>query len=179
MAFVESQSTATPAGHLCGLYTTDLARARQAARLLGDGLDAGSVCFLAAEPDVRERILAQLARRRPSLQRVLGDERLIVTEYADVAAAQLKYWETRFETATRNGARSIRVVGDVSGAPLARGADFNRVLEYEAAYERLSRRFAVATVCMYDARSHSGLETTAVLALHPDLFRQPVAHLVS
>jgi len=179
MAFVESESTATPTGHLCGLYTSDVGRTRQAARLLGDGLDASSVCFLAAQPDVRERVLTQLARRRPSLRRALDDQRLIVTEYAHAAAVQLANWATRFAAATRNGARSIRVVGDVSGAPLARGKAFDTVLEYEAAYGRLSRRFPVTTMCLYDARAHSGLETAAVLALHPDLFRQPVAHLVS
>jgi hypothetical protein len=37
----------------------------------------------------------------------------------------------------------------------------------------------VNTQCLYDARVHSGLETAGVLAAHPDLFRQPVAHLVS
>jgi len=179
MAFVEAQSTSTPPGHVCGLYTSDDGRTRQAARLLGDGLDAGSACFLSAQPEVREAVLARLARRRPSLRRLLDAERLVVTEYAAGAAEQLQYWKGRFETATRNGARSIRVVGDVSGASLAQGKDFTRVLAYEAAYERLSRRFPVATVCMYDARVHSGLETAAVLTLHPDLFRHPVANLVS
>lgn len=179
MVFVEGQSTATLAGHLCGLYTSDLARTRQAARLLGDGLDAGSVCILAAQPDVRGRVMARLTRRRPSLQRAIDAEHLIVTEYADVATEQLTYWAKRFETATRNGARSIRVVGDVSGGRLARGKSFDQVLEYEAAYGKLSRRFPVATACLYDARAHSGLETAGVLAVHPDLFRQPVAHLVS
>lgn len=179
MAFVESPAAASPAGHVCSLYTSDLARTRQAARLLGDALDAGSVCYLAAQPDVRERILAQLALRRPSLRRALQSDRLVLTEYAGAAKAQLAYWETQFKAATRGGARSIRVVGDVSGAPLARGADFTRVLAYETAYGRLSHQYPVATMCMYDARTHSGLETAGVLALHPDLFRQPVAHLVS
>ena len=31
-------------------------------RFVRDGLDAGSVCILAAQPDARERILARLAR---------------------------------------------------------------------------------------------------------------------
>jgi transcriptional repressor of dcmA and dcmR len=179
IAFLEEQSNATLVGHLCGLYTSDLARTRQAARLIGDGLDAGSVCLLVAQPEVRRRVMAQLGRRRPSLRRARDPQHLIVTEYADAAPAQLAYWETRFETATRNGAKSIRVVGDVSGARLARGKDFRKVLEYEAAYEKLSRRFPVATMCLYDARAHSGLQTAGVLAVHPDLFRQPVAHLVS
>jgi transcriptional repressor of dcmA and dcmR len=179
MAFVEGQSTATPVGHLCGLYTSDVARTLQAARLLGDGLDAGSICILAAQREVRERILARLARRRRSLRRLLDAHRLLVTEYAEAAAAQLKYWETRFAAATRDGAGSIRVVSDVSGGRLAHGKNFDRVLEYEAAYGRLSRRFPVHTMCLYDARAHSGLETAGVLAVHPDLFRHPVAQLVT
>jgi DcmR-like sensory protein/helix-turn-helix protein len=179
MAFVEDQSTATPIGHICGLYSSDLARTRQAARLLGDGLDAGSVCFLAAQPDVGERVLAQLARRRRSLQRGRDAQRLILVQYAGGVAAQLASWKARWEKATRDGARSIRVVGDVSGGRLARGDRFDQVLEYEAAYEKLARRFPVATMCLYDARAHSGLETAAVLALHPELFRHPVAHVVN
>ena len=178
MAFVENQSTRAPVGHLCGLYTSDLARTRQAARLLGDGLDAGSVCILAAQPDARERILAQLARRRPSLRRAQDTGHLIVTVYADEAKAQLAYWETQFAAATEAGPQSIRVVGDVSGGRLAR-ASFDRVVAYEAAYGRLSGRFPVTTMCLYDARLHSGLETAGVLAVHPDLFRHPVDHLVS
>lgn len=179
MAFVEGQSTATSASHLCGFYTSDRARIRQAARLLGDGLAAGSVCILAGHPDVREPVLAQVARRRRSLRRDMDAERLIVTEYADAARAQLAYWETQFAAATGSGAGSIRVVADVSGGRLARAGSFDRVLEYEAAYARLSRRFPVATTCLYDARAHSGLETAGILAVHPDLFRHPVAHLVS
>lgn len=179
MAFVEGQSATTPVNHLCGFYTSDLARTRHAARLLGDGLDAGSVCFLAAQRDVGEQVLAQLARRRRSLRRALDGQRLIVTEYAHDSATQLAYWKTRFETATREGARSIRVVGDVSGGRLAAEDRFDQVLEYEGAYAKLSRRFPVATMCLYDARAHSGEETAAVLALHPDLFRHPVAHVVS
>jgi hypothetical protein len=89
------------------------------------------------------------------------------------------FWETTFETAARDGARSLRVVGDVSGGSLARGGDFDQVLEYEAAYERVSRRFPVATACLYDARRHSGLETARLVQRHPDLFRHPIAHFVS
>lgn len=79
----------------------------------------------------------------------------------------------------RHGARALRVVGDVSGGRLAREGDFDHVLEYEAGYERLSRRFPVTTACLYDARSYSGLETARLVQRHPDLFRHPDAHFVS
>lgn len=181
LAFAEGQSTPKRAGggHLCSLYTNDVGRTRHAAAALADGLQSGSVCFLAAQPDVAERVLAQLARDRASLRNELDAKRLVVSTYAERRTAQLQYWKTQFETATRAGTHSLRVVGDVSGAGLARRNDFAEVLEYEADYARLSRRFPVATACLYDARAYSGVETAELLRAHPDLFRVPVDHLVS
>src|SRR6266853_1606328 len=140
MAFLEGDASERPASHVCAFYASDVGRTRQAASLIGKGLDAGSVCIL---------------------------------------TAQLEFWATAFAAGTRDGARALRVVGDVSGGSLARDGDFDQVLEYEAAYERLSRRFPVTTACLYDARRYSGLETTRLLQRHPDLFRDPIAHFVS
>ena len=179
MAFLEPDASALPAGHLCAFYASDLGRTRQAAKLLEDGLDAGSACILTAEPRVRERVLARLGRRRPSLRRDLEAKRLLVSEYAELAATQLEFWETTFRVAMERGARALRVVGDVSGGRVGQRGSFAEVLEYEAAYGRLARRFPVATVCLYDARTLSGLQTTRLLQRHPDLFRHPIAHLVS
>ena len=113
------------------------------------------------------------------MRRDLRAKRLVVSEYARTVAAQLEFWKTTFEAAMRDGARTLRVVGDVSGGSLARVGAFDQVLEYEAAYERLARRFPVATACLYDARSHSGLETARLVQRHPDLFRHPIAQFVS
>src|SRR5712671_6988625 len=63
IAFMESHPSAAPAGHVCGLYTSDTGRTRQAAGLLAQGLEAGSVCFFAARPDVREHVFTLLARQ--------------------------------------------------------------------------------------------------------------------
>jgi len=179
MAFLEGEASETPASHVCAFYASDQALTRQAASLIANGLDAGSVCMLAAERRVRERVLTRLARRRAALRSDLGVKRLLVSEYAKTAASQLKFWATAFAAATRAGARTLHVVGDVSGGTLAREGDFDQVLEYEAAYERLSRRFPVTTTCLYDARNHSGLETARLVQAHPDLFRRPIAHFVS
>ena len=166
----EALSLAT--GHLCGLYTSDLSRTRQAAHFLAAGLHTGSACFLAAEPDVRDRVRALLERQWPSARHDIAAGRLVFSDYADSAAAQLEYWETRFVAATRVGAHSLRVVGDVSGGELGRGAAFDEVLEYEAEYGRsLAPRFRVATLCLYDARGLSGVEAARLLQVHGDVFR--------
>ena len=179
MALLERDTSETPARHVCAFYASDLGRTRQAASLVGNGLDAGSVCILTAQLRVRERVLGRLARGRPSVRRDLEAKRLLVSEYAETVAAQLKFWETTFAAATRDGARVLWVVGDVSGGSLSQEGDFDQVLEYEAAYERLSRRYPVTTACLYDARSHSGLETVRLVQHHPDLFRQPIPQFVN
>jgi len=89
---------------------SDQALTRQAASLIANGLDAGSVCMLAAERRVRERVLTRLARRRAALRSDLGVKRLLVSEYAKTAASQLKFWATAFAAATRAGARTLHVV---------------------------------------------------------------------
>jgi transcriptional repressor of dcmA and dcmR len=179
IAFLEGHPSTANRSHVCGLYTSDLARTRQVADLLAGGLDAGSVCFFAAQPDVRTGVLARLALRRPSLPRDLEVGRLVVLEYAENVATQLELWETQWDAAMRGGVHSLRVVGDVSGARLARQGTFDEVLEYETEYVKVSQRFPVATTCLYDARIYSGLETARLLEIHPDLFRHPAAHLVS
>jgi hypothetical protein len=71
------------------------------------------------------------------------------------------------------------VAGDVSGGRLGRRGAFDDVLAYERGYAALSRRFGVATLCLYDARRLSGVEASRVLQVHTDMLRHPAAALVS
>jgi hypothetical protein len=175
LAFLESER-GTVAGHLCGLYSSDAARAQQAVGFLADGLRNGSTCFLVAETDVRARIVALLERRRRSLPGDIEAGRLVLSEYADSATAQLEFWTTRLAGAARAGARSLRVLGDVSGGSLGRRNALQAVLQYEADYDRsIARRFPVATLCLYDARLLSGVDTSQVLAHHGDAFHGPAS----
>jgi excisionase family DNA binding protein len=186
LAFLESRPAATPAvsaaaphGHLCGLYLSDAARTRAAARFLADALRAGGVSVLAAESGVGDRILAQLERQWPSVQRDIKSGRLVVSRYAATVAAQMESWHQRFVGTRGTATGPLHVVGDVSGGRLARQNDFVAVLEYEREYDRaVARRFAVDTLCLDDARSLSGVETAQLLGLHPDVLHHPVEHLV-
>ena len=175
-------SPAAPArpGHLCALYGSVLARARQAAEFLAERGRDGSVAFLVMEPDARAHVLVALEQRRPALQTDIAAGRLVVAEYQSLAAAQLAFWDAQFTAALHAGARSLHVVGDVSGGALGRRSTIEEVLEYEAEFDRtVSRRFPVTTLCQYDARTLSGVEAARLLRLHGDVFRHPVDHLVS
>ena len=176
LAFLERTGEPAPAphaGHLCGLYTSGAARERQAAAFLAKGLEAGGTCFLAAEPTVRERVLARLARDWPAARAAARSGRLVLSHYAPSAAAQLEYWEAGLTGATRAGAPELRVAGDLSGGRLGRRRSFDDVLAYEREYGALSRRFDVTTLCLYDARRLSGVEASRLLQVHSDMLRHP------
>jgi len=186
LAFLESRpaaahdaSPAAPSGHLCGFYLSDAARTHVAARFLADALRTGGVSVLAAESGVGDRILAQLERQWPSVRRDIQSGRLVVSRYAATVAAQMESWHQRFAGTRGTTTGPLHVVGDVSGGRLARRGGFADVLEYEREYDRaVARRFAVDTLCLYDARTLSGVETAELLGLHGDGFRHPVEHLV-
>src|SRR3989442_8335438 len=175
LAFVEHQPVAgaarsrSPGSHMCGLYASDLSRVNLAVGFLADGLHPGSVSYLAAAPDARDRILAHLERRRPTVHSDIDAGRLVLSEYAASPPAQLDYWETTLGAATRAGAQSLRVVGDGSGGLGTRLAP-HELVEYELGYDRLQQRFRVATLCLYDVRRSSGLDVLDVLNCHKDVF---------
>ncbi len=181
LAFVEEQPAgAPPVAHLCGLYASAQSRAKLAADFLADGLQARSVNYLAAAPDARDQIVADLERRRPSLKADIEAGRLVLLAYPDVDEAQAyhDHWDGMFSAARRSGADSLRTVGDVSGGPALRLA-CDEVLEYERLYSELAQRFRVATLCLYDVRHASGLDVLDVLQCHHDFFPHPVDRLIS
>ena len=178
LAFLERTGEPAPAphaGHLCGLYTSGAARERQAAAFLAKGLEAGGTCFLAAEPTVRKRVLAGLARDWPAAPAAARSGRLVVSRYARLPAAQLEYWEAGFADARRAGAGELRVVGDISGECVGRHRSFGDLLVYERDYGALARRFGVATLCLYDARRLSGVQAARMLQVHTDMLRETPA----
>ncbi len=170
----------THGSHLCGFYASDRGRTRQAVGFLADGLRPGSVCYLAAAPDARDHILAHLQEGRPSLQADIDAGRLVLSEYAASVDAQCDYWETNFVAATRAGAHSLRVVGDVTGGRLAKGRTVDEAVAYEEGYDRLlARRFPVVTLCQYDVRRFAGPDVLELLKCHQDTFRYPAARLLN
>jgi excisionase family DNA binding protein len=164
--------------HLCGLYGSSAGRGKLALAFLADGLGPGTVCYLVTEPRARKAILSKLTEIRPSVQADIGAGRLVLSEYADSARGQWEYFETQFLRATRAGAHSLRVVGDLGG--VSKVFSPKALDEYEEGYEeRLARRFPVVTLCQYDVRLYSGLTILNALAGHPDTFQYPADRLLA
>lgn len=166
-------------GHLCGVYTSDQARTRQAARFLADGLRESSHCFLAAAPDVTRRILVQLGRGIATLKADIKANRLVLLQYQTSVPAQLAMLTTEFDGAARRGARTVRMAGDVSGSALARHSTFDELIAYETELDRWSRRNAnVSVLCLYDARVLTGVELAEAFQAHGDTFSVSVEQLM-
>ena len=162
--------------HLCGLYATDEGRAMQAAAFLAEGLHLGSTCFVMATPSVRDDILAHLARSHRDLRASLADRLMEITEYAGSSRAQLQEFESRYRAALDAGARSLRMVADVW--VVAEWLTRKELIDYEAGYEKMSQRYPIVTLCLYDIRKFGGMDVVGALKGHADMFRFPTEILL-
>lgn len=177
--FVFGGCPAGPGTHLCGLFSSDIARIAQAVEFLAEALQAGSLCLVVTAPKARRGILAELARRVPSFGSALRSRQFVSSSYAASYRAQVEYFESELASALRAGFKSLCVLGDLSAGGPERAKDFARILEYEGAYERrVARRFPVATLCQYDARRLSGSDALGALQCHPDAFRYSAGSLL-
>jgi transcriptional repressor of dcmA and dcmR len=169
LAFVGAEgSTAAPSSrdHVCGLYTSELSRARAAAAFLAAGLQPGARGMLVADTSVQRTVIELLERQRPSTKRDVRAGRLVLAEYRDSATAQLEFLRVRLRSALDNGVSRVHVVGDVSAGALGR-LPFADILEYEVEYDRsIAGGFPVTTLCQYDARRISGLDVAGLLQCH-------------
>jgi len=164
--------------HFVALYADDAARTNLAVAFLAGGLRPGSVCYLVTGPEAQRNVLRELERGGASVEREIHDGRLVVSEHASSVRGQCDYFATQFAAATRAGARSLRLVGDVSAftAAVSRG----ELVELEVTFDRLiARRFPLVTLCQYDVRRHSSLDLFHALQGHQDSFRYPVARALA
>jgi hypothetical protein len=171
---------AVPLGtHVCGLYESDEGRTTQAAAFFAGGLRPGMVCVLVAVPRVQDLILARLEKDSGSpVQADIDAGRLFLSEYAATCEAQWEYFESVLLPATQRGVRAIRVIGDVSGGPLA--DNMEEVTRYETGYDRLiARRFPTVTLCQYDVRQYSGRDVFGIYKCHGDNFTLPAERLLA
>ena len=162
--------------HLCGFYGSDAGRLRLAANFLADGVTSHGACFLVAQPQTRTAVVDRLRERVSTLDKQVAAGRLVLDKGAETPAGQLKFWEKHMAQAMKGGARSLRVVTDISSS-------FGRIskqmlADYEGAYEnQIARRFPVISLCAYDARHSSGLSMLAALKAHPDQARYFAYHV--
>jgi hypothetical protein len=75
-------------------------------------------------------------------------------------------------TAIAGSAHSLRLVGDVWG--IAKNLTRGDLVEFEEAYDQVSRRLRLVSLCLYDVRRFSSLDALTALRGRRDGFRYPV-----
>jgi hypothetical protein len=179
----EGHRPGTPAGaqlaandHFATFYDSDSGRLRLGVPFLRDGLLAGDRCFLAASKPLSDQYCQALSEEPGvELGAALAGGALVTMTSAPGATARTAVagWEQLWWKALGEGARAIRVVGEM--ATYDSFATAPDMLDYEVAYDSLAKRMPVMTLCQYDVRSFDGPTLLRALQSHPDLFRKRIS----
>lgn len=150
--------------HLATFYASDAGRMRASLPFLRSGLAAGDKCFLVAS--------ATLAH--DYVQALPADRQLVIRSGVGSTPRQaIAAWEELWVDALSAGSTAIRVVGEM--ATYEGLSSVAEMLDYEVAYDNLSKRFPVSTLCQYDVRHFDGTATLGALQAHPDLFARRIS----
>ena len=164
--------------HLCSFYETDLGRTKLAVPFLADGLRVGDTCFFIAADEARRHVLHELQAQCSDLELARENGQLQLLDGKPSGQEMLDYFETRFVAATHAGSARMRVLGDMAWF-LEKGLGIEELNAFEQAYNHsLGHRFAVVSLCQYDARVFSGIGILGALKSHEDTFRYPLSRFV-
>ncbi len=160
--------------HFATFYDTDAARMRTVIPFLRAGLQAGDQCFIVADGELAAQYMRALGLGEGILPGAPSQRQLAFRSSVGSTAKQaVAAWEDLWLQALGEGATKIRVVGEM--AIYADLAEAGELLDYEVAYDSVSRRYPVVTICQYDVRRFSGRAVLAALKVHPDLFNRRIS----
>lgn len=164
--------------HLCSLYETDLGRVKLSVPFLADGLRAGDKCFMIASAAAQEHILGGLMDVYPDAGSAIKSDRLVVSEGVPTGCDLYNYFEQQFLESTHHGDQHIRVLGDMAWA-VDIGMSVEDLMDFEMRYNHsLASKFAVVSLCQYDARRFTGTDIVKALKNHEDTFQFPLSRFV-
>lgn len=164
--------------HLCSLYETDTGQIKLSVPFLADGLRIGDKCFLVASKPIQENIISHLIEAYPEVASAIRNGRLIVSDGIANPQGLYDYFEQHFLAATRQGDQHIRVVGDMGWA-VDKGMPIDELMDFEKHYNHaLAKRFAVVSICQYDARKFTGTAILNALRNHEDTFQFPLSRFI-
>ncbi len=164
--------------HVCAFYESDRGFGKIGIPFIRQGLERDERCFVVAGNAVWDELKSDLRKSCDDFD-VRHQAGQLTRRNASTNPAEVyDYFEDAFLEATRSGATRLRVLGDMA-AFLDAGSSIAALLEFERRYnETLAHRFAVISVCQYDARRFSGLGVLGALKCHEDTQRYPLARFL-
>lgn len=165
--------------HLATLYDSDVARTRLTAPFLAEGLRASQPSFLMAHGEDLAGYLDALDEM-PDLDLDAAIASGLLTIGAapgSTAREALDYFEKVFWSAVERHATVIRVVGEM-GSVRDSFTSEREMLDFEAMFNMVGKRFPCVAVCQYDVRKFSGQAVLAALRAHPDILDASIGLLL-
>ena len=139
-------------------------------RFLLLGIDNESeYCVLFGHDEANQRVVEILRKTHPDIDRIREQKRLVILRRDSSASATLAKIEDAFSSAVRNGATTIRYLGNLGiGRDQLPGRGAGEVIELETGVTALAPRYPCVMVCMYDVNTVSGhLLLASGFATHP------------
>ena len=157
--------------HLATLYDSDAGRTRLTAPFLADAIRAGQPCFLMAKgEDLAGYMDALDAMPGVDVDAAIASGVLVIAASpGSTARESLEHFEKVFWSAVDRKATVIRVVGEMASVRDSFTSE-REMLDFEAMFNMVGKRFPCVAVCQYDVRKFSGQAVLAALRAHPDIF---------
>jgi transcriptional repressor of dcmA and dcmR len=156
--------------HLSTYFDFDDGRLRFAVPFLAAGLRGSAPCFLMAAGELLAAYTAALEAEGIDVEAATHSGRLVIRDAPGRTTDEaIAFWESSWGRSLEGGPAVIRVVGDMTSELKVFGSTQDMML-YEEAYDRLSRRYPVATICQYDVRGVDGVTMLRSLKAHPDIY---------
>jgi hypothetical protein len=163
--------------HFATFYDSDAARMRTTIPFLRAGLQAGDQCFIVADDELAAQYTRALGLGEVTSPGAASERQLAIRfSVGSTAKEAVATWEDLWLQALGEGSKTIRVVGEI--AIYADLTAAGELLDYEVAYDSVSRRYPVVTICQYDVRRFSGQAVLAALKVHPDLFNRRISEFL-
>jgi len=162
--------------HICSMHTSIERRDEVLVPYLRDGLLAGHKCVAAVGDPHFSDLQGRLGSRAEvdgwlgsrQLQ-LLGVDDYVTSPETSSVTKMIEFWESaQFPVADSGGYESVRVAAEARWW-LPQVSKLSQVLQFESILNRLSQRYAAATLCMYDVRSLDGALMIDLVSTHPKL----------
>ena len=165
--------------HLATLYDSDAARTRLTAPFLADGIRASQPSFLMAHgEDLAGYLEALDGMPDVDLDAAIASGVLTIRAAPGSTAREaLDYFEKVFWSAVDRHATVIRVVGEMGSVRDAFTSE-REMLDFEAMFNTVGKRFPCVAVCQYDVRKFSGQAVLGALRAHPDILDASIGLLL-
>jgi transcriptional repressor of dcmA and dcmR len=156
--------------HLGTFFNSNAGRLRLAVPFLAEGITAGQPCFLVAEGQALDAYVAGLQKQGIDVDAAISEGRLQTAPRAGASVEEaLSFWEEALTGALAAGPNVLRVVGDMGSARKGFGSD-RRMIEFEVAFNSISKRLPTVALCQYDVREFDGETIFQAIRAHPDLY---------